>query len=119
MNRVQGPIPSLRPLGEATPHLSHPADWAGRSLDKPPPEGHLVWSDEEDDDPASENGLNGVPDDDGADVCPLHKLSAATEATLAEAFAKPVANNTRRRWQKMFGMPATDITKCPKLDNTL
>ena len=51
--------------------------------------------------------------------CPLHRVSSATEALLKDAFSKTVPNDTRRRWQKQFGMPASDHTKCPKLDTTL
>ena len=56
---------------------------------------------------------------DDADGCPLQRVSASTGKLLQEAFAKPVPNATRRRWRRTYGMPATDVTKCPKLDTTL
>ena len=51
--------------------------------------------------------------------CPMHGVSSATEALLKDAFLKTVPNDTRCRWRKQFGMPASDYTKCPKLDTTL
>jgi hypothetical protein len=57
--------------------------------------------------------------DDDTKGCPLYQVSAATEAFLTEAFTNPVPNTTRRRWRRTYGIPATDVTKCPKLDNTL
>ena len=46
-------------------------------------------------------------------------MSEATGSVLKEAFSRPVANTTRRRWRRTHDMPTCDDTKCPKLDNTV
>ena len=58
--------------------------------------------------------LNG--EDQG---CQLHRVSAAKEMLLKEAFSKLEQNGMRCRWRQKYGMPAFENTKCPKLDTTL
>lgn len=100
-----------------------PRLWADRPLDEPIPQDPPTWPDEEDDLETESRAETDLPDlpagDDDTEGCPLHKVSPTTETLLKEAFSKPVANASRRRWRKTFGMPASDMTKCPKLDNTL
>ena len=108
-NTRPAPTPTPNPSKGGTPASLHPRLWCDRLLDEPLPTGPIVWPDEEEDADAG----------DEADGCQLHRVSAATEALLTEAFSKPTANATRRRWCKTFGMPATEVTKCPRLDNTL
>ena len=112
----------------STPRISHtsrsrdsyqpPRLWADRPLNEPLPDQPLVWPDEDEDDRREERGA-GEEAAEADDGCALHRVSAATETLLDEAFSKTVSNNTRRRWRTVHGMPATDATKCPKLDLTL
>ena len=83
--------------------------WCDQPLDEPLPTGPLMWPDEEEEANAS----------DEADGCQLHRVSAAMEALLTEAFTKPTVNTTRWRCRKTFGRPATKVMKCPRLDNTV
>ena len=84
--------------------------WCDRPLDEPLPREPLSWPDEDD---AADDGT------DDADGCQLHRVTPATENVLRDAFSKTVPNATRRRWRRTYGMPASDHTKCPKLDATL
>ena len=69
-----------------------------------------MWPDDDD---------HTVDEGDDNDGCQLHCMSTGTQSLLTEAFAKTVPNSTRRHWRKTYGVPASDMTKCPKLDNTL
>ena len=52
--------------------------------------------------------------------CQLHQVSTATESLLKESCAqKSVPNSTRQQWRQVYGMPACDATKCPRLDTTI
>ena len=112
----------------STPRISHtsrsrdsyqpPRLWADRPLNEPLPDLPLVWPDEDEEDRREERGA-GEDTAEADDGCTLHRVSAATETLLDKAFSKPVSNNICRRWRTAHGMPATDTTKCPKLDMTL
>ena len=105
------PEQQSRPSSRAeTPASQTTPLWCDRPLDKPLPTGPIVWPDDKED---VETGS------DEADGCQLHRVSPTTEASLVEMFSAPASNATRRRWRKAYGMPATDCTKYPKLDNTL
>ena len=84
--------------------------WADRDPDERlvcDPDEVLIWPDDED---LSVHGEQG---------CQLHRVSPATESLLKEAFSKTVPNGTRRLWREQYGMPASDYTRCPKLDTTI
>ena len=104
---VQDPIldSAISTESERISHL-----WCDRPLDEPLPRGPLSWPDEDD---AADDGT------DDADGCQLHRITPATETLLGDAFSKAAPNATRRRWRRTYGMPASDHTKCPKLDATL
>ena len=98
--------------GSENRRLSESPDtpWADRDPDERlvcDPDEILIWPDNED---LSVQGEQG---------CQLHRVSTATESLLKEAFSKTVPNGTRRRWREQYGMPATDYTRCPKLDTTI
>ena len=95
-----------------------PRLWADRPLNEPLPQGPIVWPDE-DDDEIDGNDAAETADTDDSDGCALHKVSKDTASLLGEAFSKPVANSTRRRWRMTYGMPALDATKSPKLDTMI
>ena len=96
----------------SSPLERNPALWCDRPLDEPIPNDTPVWPDEED--PALEDEPS-----ESTDGCQLHQVSTATGALLKEAFSAVTTNGTRRRWRRVYGMPAVDATKCPKLDGTL
>ena len=96
----------------ASPAERNPALWCDRSLNEPIPTNPVIWPDEED----------GTPEDepaDDAEGCKLHPVTVATGGLLKESFSNAVPNGTRRKWRRVYGMPAADATKCPKLDGTL
>ena len=117
--RVDGVEQDPRPTDppQHTPESSTPTPTqpsrllCDRPLDEPLPDGPLIWPDDLEDEP--------LPVDNVDEGCQLHRISQSTECLLKEAFSKPVANATRRRWRRTHGIPASDHTKCPKLDNTL
>lgn len=75
--------------------------WCNQPLDELLPTEPFVWPYKDEDEKA-----NG---------CQLHRVSATVEVLLTEGFTKLTA----RLWCKTFGMLATEVTKCPRLDNTL
>ena len=81
--------------------------WADRPLNEPLPLIPTSWPDDEELENETESGTETVditPADD-AEGCPLHRVSTTTESLLMEAFTKPMANATRRRWRTNYGMP--------------
>ena len=124
------PTPGRAPRPTARNYVQ-PRLWCDRPLHEPIPTDPIKWDDEEEeaedtlvdtnrtDEADNTETVEPLETDDDTEGCPLHQVSAATEAFLTEAFTKPIPNTTRRRWRWTYGMPATDMTKCPKLDNTL
>ena len=109
----RGPSPhTLTPMPEPDHTTDQRRLWCDRPLNKPIPTDPPVWPDDEVTDPLAE----GRAESDG---CQLHRISQPTETLLKDAFSNPVANATRQRWRHTYGMPASENTKCPKLDNTV
>ena len=129
MDRVEHdsrPTPVRERVGTSRQDYAPPRLWCDRPLNEPLPTDPPRWDDEDgSEEESSDVGRADAADftdpaeADDADRCPLQRVSASTEKFLQEAFAKPVPNATRRRWRRTYGMPATDVTKCPKLDTTL
>ena len=102
--RAQGGDECPTAITSETPASQTPRLWCDRPLDELLPTGPLIWPDKDDETEGGDVADNG---------CQLHRVSKATETFLDEAFLKPVSNATRRRWRKTYGMPATEVTKCP------
>ena len=86
--------------------------WANRDPEEQlafDPDEVIVWPDDD-------LELDNAGDEQG---CQLYRISEATELLLKEAFPRTALNSTRRHWRQSHGMPASDFTKCPKLDSTL